>query len=237
MIRFNGCPFLVFTGTGSTGMMSSRLWHSHSGQTKLIQVRREKILLSRCGNSLNVFIFSYSFENRGRESREKRELLVMGIDPGTYRMGVGLVESDGDSYFLRLSDALSPPRGGELHERLGWLHGRLDDLMGEANPDVVAVESPFVGRNIKAAISIGQAQAVAMVAAASRGIPVRTYAPRDVKKAVTDNGGSSKEQVQDMVQFLLNLPCPMEPTDRADAAAVAICHINSVQTHDIEMWE
>jgi crossover junction endodeoxyribonuclease RuvC len=152
-------------------------------------------------------------------------------------MGIGLVESDGDSYSLRLSDALSPPRKAELAARLGWLYSRLEELVAEIRPDVVAVESPFVGRNIKAAISVGQAQAVAMVAAASHGIPVSMYAPREVKKAVTDNGGSSKEQVQDMVQFLLDLPDPLEPSDRADAAAVAICHINNVQTHDIEMWE
>lgn len=164
-------------------------------------------------------------------------MLVLGVDPGTYKMGIGLVESDGDSYSLRLSDALSPPRKAELAARLGWLHSRLEEMVAEIRPDVVAVESPFVGRNIKAAISVGQAQAVAMVAAASHGIPVSMYAPREVKKAVTDNGGSSKEQVQDMVQFLLDLPDPLEPSDRADAAAVAICHINNVQTHDIEMWE
>ena len=164
-------------------------------------------------------------------------MLVLGVDPGTYKMGIGLVESDGESYSLRLSDALSPPRKAELAARLGWLHSRLEELVAEIRPDVVAVESPFVGRNIKAAISVGQAQAVAMVAAASHGIPVSMYAPREVKKAVTDNGGSSKEQVQDMVQFLLDLPDPLEPSDRADAAAVAICHINNVQTHDIEMWE
>ncbi len=164
-------------------------------------------------------------------------MLVLGVDPGTYKMGIGLVESDGDSYSLRLSDALSPPRKADLAARLGWLHSRLEELVAEIRPDVVAVESPFVGRNIKAAISVGQAQAVAMVAAASHGIPVSMYAPREVKKAVTDNGGSSKEQVQDMVQFLLDLPDPLEPSDRADAAAVAICHINNVQTHDIEMWE
>lgn len=164
-------------------------------------------------------------------------MLVLGIDPGTYRMGIGLVESDGEAYSLRLSDALSPPRNNGLAERLGWLHSHLDDLIAKVKPDVVAVESPFVGRNIKAAISVGQSQAVAMVAAASHGIPVSTYAPREVKKAVTDNGGSSKEQVQDMVQFLLNLSDPLEPSDRADAAAVAICHINNSQTLNIEMWE
>ena len=164
-------------------------------------------------------------------------MLVLGIDPGTYSMGVGLVDSDGDAYSLRLSEALRPPRNAELAERLSWLHCRLDSLISEARPDVVAVEAPFVGRNIKAAISVGQSQAVAMVAAASHGIPVSTYAPREVKKAVTDNGGSSKEQVQDMVQLMLDLPSPLRPSDRADAAAVAICHINNSQINDIEMWE
>ena len=164
-------------------------------------------------------------------------MLVMGIDPGTRSMGIGLVESDGEDFFLRHSDALSPPRNADLAERLGWLHVRLAELIAEVRPDAVAVESPFVGRNIKAAIAVGQSQAVAMVAAASHGVPVSTYAPREVKKAVTDNGGSSKEQVQDMVQFLLDLEDPLSPTDRADAAAVAICHINNAQTLDIEMWE
>ena len=164
-------------------------------------------------------------------------MLVMGIDPGTRSMGIGLVESDGEDFFLRHSDALSPPRKADLAERLGWLHAHLAELIAEVRPDVVAVESPFVGRNIKAAIAVGQSQAVAMVAAASHGIPVSTYAPREVKKAVTDNGGSSKEQVQDMVQFLLDLEEPLHPADRADAAAVAICHINNAQTLDIEMWE
>ena len=164
-------------------------------------------------------------------------MLALGIDPGTYSMGAALVESDGDAYSLRLSETLNPPRKADLAERLGWLHRRLDALIGETRPDVVAVESPFVGRNVKSAISVGQSQAVAMVAAASHGIPVSTYAPREVKKAVTDNGGSSKEQVQDMVQFLLDLPEPFRSSDRADAAAVAICHINNAQTLDIEMWE
>ena len=106
-----------------------------------------------------------------------------------------------------------------------------------SSPEVVAIESPFVSRNVKAAVAVGQAQAVAMIAAASHGVPVATYAPREVKKAVTDYGGSSKEQVQGMVQALLGLSEPLEPPDKADALAVAICHIQSTQTVGIEMWE
>ncbi len=81
------------------------------------------------------------------------------------------------------------------------------------------------------------AQAVAMIAAAAYGIPVATYAPREVKKAVTDYGGSSKEQVQQMVQAMLNLDDPLDPPDKADALAVAICHIQSSRVSEIEMWE
>ena len=164
-------------------------------------------------------------------------MLVLGIDPGTYSMGVGAVEVDGDSYAVILSTALSPPRKAEIAERLAWLHDQLDSIVQDLNPEVVAIESPFVSRNVKAAVAVGQSQAVAMIAAASHGVPVATYAPREVKKAVTDYGGSSKEQVQGMVQALLGLSDPLEPPDRADALAVAICHIQSTQTVGIEMWE
>ena len=164
-------------------------------------------------------------------------MIVLGVDPGTYSMGVGAVEVDGDQYVVTLSTALSPPRKADIAERLAWLHERLDSIVQDINPEVVAIESPFVSRNVKAAVAIGQAQAVAMIAAASHGVPVATYAPREVKKSVTDYGGSSKQQVQGMVQVLLGLSDPLDPPDRADALAVAICHIQSNQTVGIEMWE
>ena len=164
-------------------------------------------------------------------------MLVLGIDPGTRIMGIGAVESDGDDYALALSDALSPPRRATLAERLAWLHERVDALIADLAPEVVAIESPFVSRNVKAAVALGQAQAVVMIAAASRGVEVATYSPSAVKKSVTDHGGSSKKQVQGMVQTLLDLSDPLEPADRADALAVAICHIQSTRFHDVEMWE
>ena len=152
-------------------------------------------------------------------------------------MGVGAIEVDGDQYVVTLSTALSPPRKADIAQRLAWLHKQLDAIVQELAPEVVAIESPFVSRNVKAAVAVGQAQAVAMIAAAAHGVPIATYAPREVKKAVTDYGGSSKEQVQGMVQALLGLSDPLEPSDRADALAVAICHIQSTQTSNVEMWE
>ena len=144
-------------------------------------------------------------------------------------MGVGAVAVEGDEYTVTLSTALSPPRRAGIAERLAWLHARMDAIVRDLKPEVVAIESQFVSRNVKAAVTVGQAQAVAMIAAAAHGAPVATYAPREVKKAVTDYGGSSKEQVQAMVQATLGLSEPLDPPDRADALAVALCHIHSTQ--------
>ncbi len=164
-------------------------------------------------------------------------MLVVGVDPGTFKMGVGAVRSDSGDLILAHSDVLSPKRSAPLPDRLAWLHGRLSELLASLKPDVLAVEQPFVSRNVKAAMAVGHAQAVAMIAAAELTIPVASYAPREVKKAVTDYGGSSKEQVQEMVGVLLGLSDPVESSDRADALAVAICHINSSRVYDVPMRE
>ena len=76
-----------------------------------------------------------------------------------------------------------------------------------------------------------------MLAAAQHDLKITTYAPSRIKQAVTDYGGSSKEQVQEMVQALLGLVEPFDTSDEADALAVAVCHINSGETVGIEMWE
>jgi crossover junction endodeoxyribonuclease RuvC len=102
----------------------------------------------------------------------------------------------------------------------------------------MAIEEPFVARNVRAAMAIGQAQAVAMVAAADQGMSVSGYAPREIKRSVTDYGGSSKEQVQEMIRVLLGLPDELvQSSDAADALAVAICHINASRVDRLEIYE
>lgn len=160
-------------------------------------------------------------------------MLVVGVDPGTINMGVGAVLSDDDLLTLAYSEVLSPPKSAPLSDRLSWLHDRMSRALEDLMPSVVAIEQPFVARNVKAALAVGQAQAVAMIAAARLGIPVAGYSPSEVKKAVTDYGGSSKEQVQQMVSVLLGMDEILEPPDRADALAVAICHINRSRALEI----
>ena len=154
---------------------------------------------------------------------------VLGLDPGTFKMGVGVVDSVGDAVSMAYSGVLTPPRRWPIPQRLHYLYQRLLEVMHEWQPSAVAVEEPFAARNIHSALAIGQAQAVAMMAAAHHGVPVSSYPPRRVKQAVTDYGGSSKAQVQEMVRALLGLSDRLDSPDAADALAVAICHVNTTR--------
>ncbi len=152
-------------------------------------------------------------------------------------MGVGVVDVAGGDMSLVGYDAIQPPRRAPLPERLHALYERLVAYIADNRPTEVAIEEPFVARNSRSAIAVGQAQAIAFLASASVGLPVHTYQPTQVKQAVTDHGGSSKEQVQEMVSILLGLPHPPRPDDASDALAVAICHINSLHTRSLAMTE
>jgi crossover junction endodeoxyribonuclease RuvC len=162
---------------------------------------------------------------------------VLGIDPGTYKMGVGVVSADGPDLELAYSGVISPGRRDALPKRLEHLFDALTRVVREWEPSEVAIEAPFAGRNVKAAMAIGHAQAMAMLVASQSGLAIASYAPREVKQAVTNHGGSSKEQVQEMVSVLLGLDEPPKSADAADALAVAICHINAAEAARLEMRE
>ena len=158
-----------------------------------------------------------------------RPVRILGIDPGTHYMGIGVIasESNGDNITYIHSEVLTPHRRDPIHERLNQLHSSLTEVVSRWKPSHVALEQPFVGKNVRSALAVGQAQAVGMIVSAAAGVDVYTYSPSQVKSAVTDHGGSSKEQVQQMVGILLKLSAgPLEP-DAADALAVAICHLHA----------
>lgn len=157
---------------------------------------------------------------------------VLGIDPGTYQLGVGVVDC-GDELRHVYSAIVSPSRNRKLPDRLAHIHERLSEVVERWTPDEMAIEQPFAAKNVKAAMAIGHAQAIAMLVAAQRRVPATTYAPRQIKQAVTDYGGSSKEQVREMVSVMLDKDRVFESSDEADALAVAICHAHATQTADI----
>ncbi len=151
---------------------------------------------------------------------------VLGIDPGTAVMGYGVIEDD-DKPLLVTYGALKCPARSKTPERLSYLYKELLKIISRYEPDVIAIEEPFVAENIKSALAIGKAQAVAILAATSREIPVYGYPPAQVKQMVAGYGASTKEQIQEMVRLQLNLTQAPQPADAADALAVALCHIQS----------
>jgi len=149
--------------------------------------------------------------------------LVLGIDPGLRICGWGLVRAETRPSYSACG-VVRPRTADTLEKRLLQLHIALTQLIETYHPDEMAVEDPFVGAvNPASALAIGQARAMAMLAAAQHGIPVSLYAPREVKAAV-GYGGSDKQQVAAMVKILLGLDAMPQPADASDALAIAICH-------------
>jgi len=156
-------------------------------------------------------------------------MIILGIDPGTVTMGYGVIEAREDEITLVDCSALTSPGRSPIGERLSYLYHRLVEIISRFQPDAVAIEQPFMAKNVKAALAVGKAQAVAILAAANKGIPTYEYTPAQVKQMVTNYGASSKEQVQEMVRLQLGLAEVPQPSDTADALAVAICHLR--ETH------
>jgi crossover junction endodeoxyribonuclease RuvC len=149
---------------------------------------------------------------------------ILGIDPGTVTMGYGVIESQGDEITLIDFGALNISARFPIGQRLCYLYETLLGIITRCHPDAVAVEQPFMAKNARAALAVGRAQAVAILAAANKGIPAYEYTPAQVKQRVANYGASSKEQIQEMVRLQLGLAEVPQPSDAADALAVAFCH-------------
>ena len=163
----------------------------------------------------------------------ENENLVLGIDPGTAITGYGLVWGEGDDLKLVDYGAITTPSYESLPERLREIYHQLTTLIQERQPAEAAVEKLFFSRNVRTALSVGQARGVALLAVANADLEIHEYTPLEVKQAVVGYGRASKEQVQEMVKMLLGLDSVPQPDDAADAIAVAICHIHSARMKDL----
>jgi crossover junction endodeoxyribonuclease RuvC len=159
---------------------------------------------------------------------------VFGIDCGTEVTGYGVVESDDSGRQPRLvmkaMGAIRLAKTKTLPVRLEQVYRELTAALERWKPDAVAIEEVFYSVNAKSALKLGQVRGVALLAAATQGLPVAEYAPLKIKSSVVGYGLAKKEQVQFMVARLLELAEAPKSEDAADALAVAICHIHTAQT-------
>tara|TARA_B100000029_G_scaffold240998_2_gene238182 strand:+ start:3519 stop:4019 length:501 start_codon:yes stop_codon:yes gene_type:complete len=157
---------------------------------------------------------------------------IIGVDPGTHRLGFGVIDVDGLQVSYVDSGCLSAPRKAPIEIRLNLLHHELKAIVSNLKPNHLAIEEPFVAptRGAKSAIAVGQAQALALIIAAEHKLNVYRYAPAAVKASASGYGASTKSQVQRVIRILLSLgPDPMSE-DESDALAVGLCHIQHLRT-------
>jgi len=153
-------------------------------------------------------------------------MIVFGVDPGTVRTGFGVVRKDG-SRLLRLgSGTIQTDSKAPMENRLLAIHEGLDQALTQYGPDQGAVEDVFFSKNAKSALKLGQVRGVILLTLTRRQIPLTSYAPAFVKRAVVGVGRAGKGQVQQVVRTILRMDAlPQE--DEADALALAICHANA----------
>ena len=151
---------------------------------------------------------------------------ILGIDPGFHVTGYGLIEKVKGKPVHILHGEIKLPKNEILSDCLLRIHRKLSEIIQENQPQALAVEDIFYGKNIKSLIKQAQVRGVTILAGSEAGVPVFEYSPLEVKSAVVGYGRAEKVQVQKMVQAILNLP-EMPPADASDALAVAVCHMNS----------
>ena len=155
---------------------------------------------------------------------------MLGVDPGMAATGLAAVSRTPTGARIVWSATARTAAGMPESDRLREIHSRLVAAIEEHRPEAVAVERLMWGRNVGSAMSVARASGVILLAAAERGLDVHEYAPLEVKMAVTGNGAASKADLRRALARIHGIdPLPTEP-DAADAAAVAICHLQQVRS-------
>jgi crossover junction endodeoxyribonuclease RuvC len=155
---------------------------------------------------------------------------VLGIDPGTNRVGWAVLEASGGRVAVVAYGCIDASRGRRpIEERARIICDGIDEVILARAPECMAIEEAFIGPNQRAALRIGEGRGFAIACAARHRLPVHEYAARTVKKSAVGAGGAHKSQVQEMMRRTLGLAELPEPEDAADALAVALCHCNRLE--------
>mgnify|MGYP001140950548 CR=1 FL=1 len=164
-----------------------------------------------------------------------KEKIILGIDPGTTIMGCGVLRVAGVKPEMIAMGIIDLRKFGDHYLKLRHIHERILSIIESYLPDELAIEAPFFGKNVQSMLKLGRAQGVAMAAAINRDISITEYEPRKIKMAITGNGGAAKEQVQEMLRRILDIPREnlLPELDATDALGAALCHFYESSKPDI----
>lgn len=158
-------------------------------------------------------------------------MIILGVDPGSIKCGYGVIELKEREPLYVTSGAISPPSSRPLHDRLKCIFDRLMEIIREYRPDDIVVEKIFFAKGAQAALNLGHARGIVLLAAASHNINLHECSALEVKKSVVGYGRAEKYQVQEMVRLILKVREPLTP-DSADALALALCYTNAIKFNE-----
>lgn len=153
-------------------------------------------------------------------------MIIIGIDPGTARLGYGVIEkTKGRRIKLLESETLITTPKLEVQHRLNFLYNRLSEVVDKHSPDVMVIEKLFFNTNAKTAIAVGQARGIIMLVAAKKRIKIYEYTALQAKKCLTDYGRADKKEMQQAVMERLGLEKIVKSDDANDGVAMALCFV------------
>ena len=164
--------------------------------------------------------------NRMIKNHQDNFITVMGIDPGLAITGYGILRSNGRDHEVLKAHYLKTSPKTNHFERLYYIFTEINNLMIQYHPNEIAIESQFVGKNVRSAISVAEARTVAMLAGSMNNIDIFSYAPTEIKEAITGYGKADKQQVLEMVQALVPINEKKLMYDTSDAIAIALTRIH-----------
>ena len=160
-------------------------------------------------------------------------MIVLGIDPGLAHTGWAVIEKikspHGENLKLENCGCIKTDTSTDLPQRLLQIFSELNEIIEKYKPDVLCIEKQYLYQNSQTVLSISQARGVILLAAAKNTLRVNEYNPKEVKIAITGYGSADKQQVRNMVKYLLKVKSIPKPDDITDAVAVGLCHINTVR--------
>lgn len=158
--------------------------------------------------------------------REHKNKIILGIDPGSVRVGVGIIEKNGNTLIHIESGLLDIKSDPDKGEQLLNLEKKLKRVLNKTKPDLAGVEKLFFSKNQKTALAVSEARGIILKTLAEFKIPTIELTPSEVKLAVTGNGNASKEAVAKMIGYFLKIQAKSMIDDVTDALALAIAVSN-----------
>lgn len=150
--------------------------------------------------------------------------MILGIDPGTNILGFSVISGVKNTIKISTCGIVKLKSGDAHFDKLNEIYNRITLLIEEHQPESMAIEAPFYGKNIQSMLKLGRAQGAAILAGTQKGLTIFEYSPRRIKQAITGNGNASKEQVARMLQSMYQMEVETSHLDETDAIAVAVCH-------------